>query len=141
MTRYFAVYAVSTDPHVVDLGDGPTPETTRLAYQAGADIWTEEHLRALQAAIAAHLPVQVVANVSGGALHGVWSTTHVDVLFISDDADDLTSQDGEGKKPLNGGDGRVPLPYAWWLQAAHPNANSGFTEHFFNQLPDEPSYD
>ncbi len=77
-------------------------------------------------------PIRVVADISGGALHGVYAEVPVRVLFISDDGEDIASQmeelnDDEMRKDT---DGRL---VASWLQASGGGADAEVVQHYFEQ--------
>lgn len=77
-------------------------------------------------------PVKVVADISGGALYGVYAEVPVRVLFISDDADDVSAmeenlgEDGLHRDP-NG------KPIASWYLASNGGADAEMVQHYFEQ--------
>ena len=77
-------------------------------------------------------PIRVVADISGGALHGVYAEVPVEVIFISDDADDVSAQEdslGEGglHRDPNGN-----LIASWYL-ASDGGTDAEMVQHYFNQ--------
>ena len=77
-------------------------------------------------------PIKVVADISGGALYGVYAEVPVRVLFISDDADDVSAmeenlgEDGLHRDP-NG------KPIASWYLASNGGADAEVVQHYFEQ--------
>lgn len=78
--------------------------------------------------------VKVVADVSGGAIHAVYAEVPVEVLFISDDLDDIHAQEEgleDGEDLLVDEDRNA---VASWRQTSDGGQDSEFIHHFFDQL-------
>jgi len=80
----------------------------------------------------AQVPIKVVADISGGALHGVYAEVPVEVLFISDDGDDIASQmeelsDYEMRRDTGGN------LVASWVQASDGGQDAEMVQHYFEQ--------
>lgn len=78
-------------------------------------------------------PIKVVVDISGGALHGVYAEVPVSVLFISDDADDIASQqeelsDDEMRRDTSGN------LVASWIQASDGGQDAEMVRHYFEQV-------
>ena len=77
-------------------------------------------------------PIRVVADVSGGALYGVYAEVPVRVLFISDDADDVSAleeslgEDGLHRDP----NGNL---IASWCLASDGGKDAEMVQHYFEQ--------
>lgn len=101
---------------VIPLGEGSiTGEAYRRGVEAGR-----------------RTPIRVVADVSGGALHGVYAEVPVRVLFISDDADDVSAmEENLGEDGLHR-DTNGNLVASWYL-ASNGGADAEVVQHYFEQ--------
>lgn len=101
---------------VIPLGEGSiTGEAYRRGVEAGR-----------------RTPVKVVADISGGALHGVYAEVPVRVLFISDDADDVSAmEENLGEDGLHR-DTNGNLVASWYL-ASNGGADAEVVQHYFEQ--------
>lgn len=80
-------------------------------------------------------PVKVVADISGGALHGLWASDPVDVLFVSSDSDDVAAH-LEGDEPclVNYGQ-NMDEPEAWNLLSSDGSkSDSDVAKHYHDQI-------
>ncbi|WP_439126228.1 MAG: hypothetical protein ACNJA3_28070 (plasmid) [Pseudomonas rhizophila] len=77
---------------------------------------------------AANAPIRLVADVTGGALHGVYSERPAEVAFISHHPDDL--DDEQAKQGYTSTDGE---PVAIWLQESTGNEIT-VVDHYFNEF-------
>ena len=77
-------------------------------------------------------PIRVVADISGGALYGVYAEVPVRVLFISDDADDISSQQEElsDDEMLRDPNGNL---IASWCLASDGGTDAEMVQHYFEQ--------
>lgn len=77
-------------------------------------------------------PLRVVVDISGGALHGVYATVPVEVLFISDDSDDIASQREtlHDSEMYVDNDGQI---VAAWVMSSTGGRDADIVEHFFSQ--------
>lgn len=74
-------------------------------------------------------PVRIVADISGGAIHGVESDRPANILFISNDSDDVFGFDGGCLVPPSE---NMEDPHAWWMREAELD---GFiVDHYHNQV-------
>lgn len=77
-------------------------------------------------------PIKVVADISGGALHGVYAEVPVEVIFISDDDDDVSAQEETlGEDGLHR-DTNGNLIASWYL-ASDGGADAELVRHYFGQ--------
>ena len=77
-------------------------------------------------------PIRVVADISGGALYGVYAEVPVRVLFISDDADDVSAmEENLGEDGLHR-DTNGNLVASWYL-ASNGGADAEMVQHYFEQ--------
>lgn len=106
-------------------GQVPTGVATQI-YNAALDEVSEINSKL------GELPIKVVADVSGGALHGVYAELPVEVLFISDDADDISSQQEElsDDEMRRDTDGNL---IASWAQASEGGGDAEMVHHYFEQ--------
>lgn len=105
---------------IIPLGEG---SITGEAYRRGAEAGLAQALRT---------PIRVVADVSGGALHGVYAEVPVRVLFISDDADDVSAmEENLGEDGLHR-DTNGNLVASWYL-ASNGGADAEVVQHYFEQ--------
>lgn len=78
------------------------------------------------------LPLKVVADISGGALHGVYATVPTEVLFISSDEDDISAQ----REELNDDEMYVDTDgqmIAGWVKTSMGGQDADAVDHFFSQ--------
>jgi hypothetical protein len=74
-------------------------------------------------------PVRIVADISGGALHGVESDRPAQILFVSNDSDDVQDFDAPCLVPPSE---NMEDPHAWWMREAELD---GFiVDHYHNQV-------
>lgn len=74
-------------------------------------------------------PVRIVADISGGAIHGVESDRPAQILFISNDSDDVQDFDEACLVPPSE---NMDDPHAWWMREAELD---GFiVDHYHNQV-------
>lgn len=105
---------------IIPLGEG---SITGEAYRRGVEAGLAQVRRT---------PIKVVADVSGGALYGVYAEVPVRVLFISDDADDVSAleeslgEDGLHRDP----NGNL---IASWCLASDGGTDAEMVQHYFEQ--------
>lgn len=78
-------------------------------------------------------PIKVVADISGGALYGVYAEVPVRVLFISDDADDISSQQEHlsDNEMLRDTYGNI---VASWMQTSEGGQDAEMVQRYFEQV-------
>lgn len=74
-------------------------------------------------------PVRIVVDITGGAIHGVESDRPAQILFVSNDSDDVQDFDAPCLVPPSE---NMEDPHAWWMREAELD---GFiVDHYHNQV-------
>lgn len=139
------LYALASDPndleHMLSTGHyagvvwrvvgflSDTPDEAIQLNVGTCEASVRQVLEAFESLVeAATAPVRLVADVTGGALHGIYAERPAEVAFISHHRDDLDEEQvREGYTATNG------QPVAMWLQ----DSNGGekiVVDHYFTEL-------
>ncbi|KPC02027.1 hypothetical protein QO021_30320 (plasmid) [Pseudomonas amygdali pv. lachrymans] len=85
-------------------------------------------LEAFESLLAATAPIRLVADISGGGLHGIYAERPVEVAFISHHNDDL-----DDEQVQQGYTGAAGQPVAIWLQDSTGGENA-VVDHYFKEV-------
>ncbi len=77
-------------------------------------------------------PVRVLVDLHGGAIHAVAANRPAEVLFISNQGDDVAEFMSSDYPALVPTSEDMDDPHAWWRHAAEVKADE--VDHYFDQL-------
>lgn len=139
------LYALASDPndleHMLSTGHyagvvwrvvgflSDTPDEAIQLNVGTCEASVRQVLEAFESLVeAATAPVRLVADVTGGALHGIYAERPAEVAFISHHRDDLDEEQArEGYTATNG------QPVAMWLQDS-TGGEKIVVDHYFTEL-------